>query len=237
MSIARLLSILLNFSALAIYLGLIVYILLKNPKAALNRLCACIFLSFAVYSFGQLFLSNSTSVAQARFWVKVSSLGWCTFPTFGLWFYICFAEKDWWPRHFWLYASSALISVYFIYQQFSGNLIVNFIEMPYGWSIEWSKSAASLAFSLYYAVFVLLCAYFALATFMNAPDMRKKKGAYISGITMLIALPLGALTDTVLPVLKIHVVPPWVMWSPLFGLAVLPTSLNDTEFLPLSRSM
>lgn len=207
MPMARLLGILLNFSALAIYTGLIVYILLKNPKAPLNRLCACVFLSFALYSFGQLFLLNSTSVAQAKFWVKVSSLGWCTFPTLALWFYICFAEKGWWPRHFWMYAGSALVSIYFIYQQFLENLIVDLTQMPYGWAIELSKSSASLAFSLYYAVFVLLCVYFALDMFRNAHDLRKKKGAYISGITMLIVLSLGFLTDTILPVLKIHVVP------------------------------
>ena len=206
--IARLLNIVVNFSALVIYTGLIVYILRKNPKAALNRLCACIFVSFAVFSLGQMFLQNAASVAQARFWVNVSSVGWCTFPVFGLWFYICFADKGWWPRKFWIYAGSALMSIYFIYQQFAGNLIVDFIERPYGWAVGWSKSVVSLAFSLYYAFFVLLCAYLSLDILRNSNDLRKKKGAYISCVTMLIALPLGFLTDTVLPALETYTLPP-----------------------------
>lgn len=61
MNIAQLLTILANFLACIIYLGLIGFVLYKNPKARLNRLCAIALVPFAVWSLAYVFCFSATS--------------------------------------------------------------------------------------------------------------------------------------------------------------------------------
>ena len=159
MSNAKLLNILVNFSAFGIYVFLTVYILRKNPKERLNRLCAAIFVCFATYSFGQMMLQNAVSMESVRFWDIIASLGWCSFPAFAIIFGLYLAQKDRLYKNIFIYLGLGLLTCFFIYQQIAGNLIVDYVEMPYGWNVVWARSGVSVAFSIYYVSVVLVCAY------------------------------------------------------------------------------
>jgi len=69
-------------------------------------------------------------------------------------------------------------------------------------------SAVFAAYSLYYIVTVLICAYLIFDFKKKTKVERKKKGAGLLLSTMLIALSLGALTDTILPSLNVFILPP-----------------------------
>lgn len=207
MSNAKLLNILVNFSAFGIYVFLTVYILRKNPKERLNRLCAAIFVCFATYSFGQMMLQNAVSMESVRFWDIVASLGWCSFPAFAIIFGLYLAQKDRLYKNIFIYLGLGLLTCFFIYQQIAGNLIVDYVEMPYGWNVVWARSGVSVAFSIYYVSVVLVCAYLVFDAMITAENLRKKKGAKTLLITLLIALPIGFLNVSVLPSLGIYTLP------------------------------
>jgi len=208
MNTLRLLIILLHFSAFIIYLGLIIFVLRLNYRQRLNQLCALILASFAIYSLGHLFFTNASSVAEAHFWVSLSSFGWCTFSIFGLWFSLLFTGRQKWLKNPLIIVVPILLASFFIYQQWAGNLIAGYIEHFYGWSEVWAESAVFVAYSLYYIITVLICAYLIFDFKIKTKIMRKKKGAGLLLSTMLIALSLGALTDTILPSLNVFILPP-----------------------------
>jgi len=185
-----------------------IFVLRHNYRQRLNQLCALILASFAIHSLGYLFLTNASSVAKAHFWNSISSFGWCTFPIFGLWFSLLFTERQKWLKNPLIIVVPILLASFFIYQQWAGNLIASYIEHFYGWSEVWAESTVFAAYSLYYIITVLICAYLIFDFKKKTKVERKKKGAGLLLSTMLIALLLGTFTDTILPSLNVFILPP-----------------------------
>jgi len=105
-------------------------------------------------------------------------------------------------------AMCLFLAAFFTYQQWNGNLIVDLLRQPYGWSSVWAISPKSIGFSMYYILFVVGCMYFALDFERRSNSAREKKQARIFYVSALVSLILGTMTDVVLPMLEVGAIPP-----------------------------
>jgi len=208
MNTPQLINVLAHFLAFIIYLCLIGFVLYKNPRAQLNRLCALMLIPFAVWSFGFTFFHSATSPSEAMLGMNVASLGWCSFPITAFWFYLGFTRHEKLLRNRMFAAICVLLAIFFIYQQWTGYLIIDFIRQPYGWSTIWAASARPFAFFVYYFLFIGACIYLSFDFGRKTKSLREKRQARLFYITPAITLVLGSLTDVIFPVLGIGVVPP-----------------------------
>jgi len=84
----------LNIIVFLVYSCLLVFILWKDSKSLLNRVCAALLACFAICSFGSIFINNpSASKDTVRLFDNIGSVGWIGFASFSLWFLLIFTEK------------------------------------------------------------------------------------------------------------------------------------------------
>lgn len=208
MNTLQLINVLVHLLALTAYVLLIGFVLHKDPKALLNRLCALAIAPFAVWTLGDAFFYSATSASNAMLWMNVASFGWCSFPVFLFWFYLAFTRNDRLLRNRIFIILCLLAAAFFIYLQWAGYLIIDFIRQPYGWDTVWAGSAPTLLFSVYYLLISCACIYLAYNFERKTNKSYEKKQARLLYITPIIALILGSMTDVIFPVLKINFVPP-----------------------------
>jgi len=80
MNTVQLINILVHFSASIAYVGLIGFVLYKNPKALLNRLCALTVGAFAIWTMADIFFYSASSANEAMLWLNVASPGLVQLP-------------------------------------------------------------------------------------------------------------------------------------------------------------
>jgi len=187
------------------YLWLIIFVFYKNPGSTLNRICAIVISCFAIWILSDLFINMSphpTFKALAYF-----SLGWCGFPSFALWFFLSFTKKQKILKHWIIYPLLFLIPLFFIYKQWAGCLISDFVAVPYGYTIIWSKSIWKYAYFTYYNLFILTGLYLCFDFMRKTEKASEKKQARIILITCIITLILGSIVNVILPELNIYILP------------------------------
>ena len=199
---------LLHFFSFLIYLYMAGFVLYKNPKALLNRVCALLLLCFVIWSFGAMFISDIIySKDTARLAMNIYSIGWCSFAGFSLWFDLVFAKKEKVLKKKITYILLFLPAAFFIYKQWTNFLIVDYISQPYGWSYAWSKSIWRLLFYIYYSSYMLYGLYLIFDYGRKTRRLREKKQTNVIFITTLISLILGSIGNTLLQELNIHRLP------------------------------
>jgi len=144
---------------------------------------------------------------QARFWINISSSGWCTYAFLGLWFYLDFTGHKTITENKLFLALLALPSLLFIYLQWSGHLVTEVELMPYGWVGYWALPGVAYAFFAYYAVMNLVCIGLCLTLKNKDNNLRRKKQIILLVSTASISFILGSVTDIILPSLRISIIP------------------------------
>ena len=197
------------FLAFLIYLWLICFIIYKNPKSSINRICALYLSCFAVWALAWGFFLISPSQASAKLWMNISSFGWSCFGVVFLLFAVIFAKRERILRkNRLLFLSFWLIPLILIYKQWSGFLMVDFVETFYGRSFSWSRSIWTVLFYVYYLLSVSIGLYFCFDFKKKARRILEKRQANNIAVIGLIALILGSITDGFLRLFEIHIIPP-----------------------------
>ena len=198
----------LHFFVFLVYFCLLVFLLWKDPKSLLNRVCAALLACFVVWSFTLIFIYNpSASKDTIRLFDNVGSIGWISFASFSLWFILIFTEKKKILKTRIIYLFIFILPLLLIYKQWTGLLTVDYIKRPWGWESVWSNSIWTYLFYLYYLSFMVIGLYLTLNFGRKTEEPLKKKQARIIFVTTLVSLFLSTLTDVILPelnVLKIH---------------------------------
>lgn len=207
MTLPKLINILVHFAAFAAYAGLIGFVLNKNPRELLNRLCALILALLALWTLGEALSHCASSADRAIWWINVSSPGWCTFPVPALWFYLAFTGHEKPLKNRLFIVAGVLPALFFLYLQWTGRLIYDVAVESYGWRQLWASATIQFAFAAYYILFTTLCIYLAFDFGKRAKNHRERRQAQIFFVTPIIALVLGTITDIILPAMEIGVVP------------------------------
>ena len=123
----------LHFFVFLVYSCLLVFLLWKDPKSLLNRVCAVLLACFAVWSFALIFIYNpSASKDTVRLFDNIGSLGWISFASFSLWFALIFTEKKKILKTRIIYPFIFILPLLFIYKQWTGFLTVDYIKQSWG---------------------------------------------------------------------------------------------------------
>ena len=214
----------LHFFVFLAYCYLLVFLLWKDPKSLLNRVCAVLLACFAVWSFGLIFIYNSrTSKDTVMLFDNIASIGWISFGSFFLWFTLVFIEKKKILKSKIFYLFIFILPLLLIYKQWTGFLTVDYIKQPWGWGSVWADSIWAYLFYLYYLSFMVTGLYLILNFGRKTEEPLKKKQAKIVFVTVLVSLVFSTLTDVILPELNIRTIPPslanviTLVWA--FGLA------------------
>ena len=197
----------LHFFTFLIYFSLIIIILIKDPKSWLNKSCAVFFASLALWSFSYITIHDlNTSKDTVILFDNIGSIGWVSFASFFLWFSLIFTENKILKTRI-IYLFVFILPLLFIYKQWTGFLIVDYIKQPWGWESVWPGSNWMYFYYIYYLLFMAIGLYLIFDFRRKTKEPIKKKQAGIIFVAMLISLVLGTTTDTILPGLNITPIP------------------------------
>lgn len=228
----------LHFFTFLVYLYLLVLVLWKNPKSWLNRTCAAIFACFVVWNFGDIFIHNSyISKDVAMLFININSIGWISFSSFSLWFFLIFTEQKKILKLKIFYLVIFALPLLFIYKQWAGFLIIDYIKRPWGWASVWSDSIWAYLYYYYYLSFMGIGLYLIFNFRKKTKEPLKKKQAEIIFVTVLVSLILGSLTDVLLPNLNIHTIPGVANITALIWGAGVVYAIVKYKFLAITPSV
>ncbi len=198
----------LHFFVFLVYSYLLIFLLWKDLKSLLNRVCAGFLACLAIWSFAYIFIHNINILKDtAMLFDNISSIGWASFASFFLWFSFIFTEKKEILKTRIIYPLIFIPPLLFIYTQWAGFLTVDYIKKPWGWEIVWSESIWLYSYYLYYLLFMAIGLYLILNFGKKTKEPIKKKQARIIFIATLIPFILGTLTDMILPELLTYNMP------------------------------
>ena len=123
-----------------------------------------------------------------------------------LWFYLAVTDKKIIESKYFL-SISALPTLVFVYLQWSGQLVASIVLQPYGWVGLWSGSSSSILFFVYYSIIVFTCVALSLGVRNKTDSLRQKRQAVLLAATAGASFLLGSITDVILPVLGIYIIP------------------------------
>ena len=187
---------------------MIYFVLSKDFKVLSKLVCVLLLLSIAVWNLAFSIIQVSKTYETALFWLNVSSSGWCTIAVFALWLSLVLSERDKYFRK-WYYITALIVPAFFIYQQWTGNLVDEVVRQPYGWSILWSKTVWPWLFYAYYGCVPVIVLYIGYTTAKRRKysfEKRRIKLTVSSGYIFFIS---ATVIDVLLPRLNIHVIPPF----------------------------
>lgn len=198
----------LHFSCFSAYLALGVYVWSRN-RAAGNKAAALILALFAAWSLGAGFAHSPFCTAEgARVWYTVGSVGWIGFASAFAWFALVLTRQDRLVSRGAARALLVLLPLVFIYQQWHGNILGEYIRQPYGWSYVWSRSLWAYLFCAYYLGAMTVTALLFFAYSRRTGNPLEKAQMRILVVTILVAVPLGTLSNVIQQMAGIHALPP-----------------------------
>ena len=199
----------LPFFNLVACLYLVGHVLIKNPKSNLYRVLSMFLVSFCIWSFGKIFTNNpNTSKEMVKLFIKTGCFGWCSFPSFFLWFSFIFTRRRKILIRRIFYVVIFTLPAIFIYKQLTEALVVDAINKPFGWTFIWAKTIWPYLFYLYVFSFMTAGFYSIYDYGRNTENMTRKMQAKIILYTAVVALFLGSMSDVVLLQLEIYKIPP-----------------------------
>jgi PAS domain S-box-containing protein len=196
------------------------FIVYKDKKSPVNIFCAIFISCFAIWSFGMIFIHNpNTSKEMVDFWYSINSLGWVSFSYFFLLFSQAYIDDKKLFKHKWIYLSLFIFPLIIIVRKFSGGMFVDYIHTYYGWNYFWENNWWTYSFYIYYVAVMLFSILILLIFGLKTEYQIKKKQVKIMLIAVFFALPLGSLTNVILPEIEFFKIPPlanvftlvWVM--------------------------
>lgn len=198
----------LHFFCFLVYIYLAGFVLFKNAKSEQNIASAAHIFSFALWSFGFIFIhSPHTQESTARLFLNISSFGWMSFSSFFLWSTLILTEKKRILKSKLIYPALFLPPAFLIYKQWTSSFIAEFIKQPYGWSYVWKNSVWVYLFCIYYMLFMAIALYFIFTFRKKTADLYKKKQSQIIFNTMLFPLFLGTANSLIFQQLGLHFIP------------------------------
>lgn len=217
------LMIVISFSAFLVYLYFGIYVLRLNTKAKANQLFFFLCMAFAVWSLGRTLSFAAFDKDMSWFWYKFAALGWTVFG--GLFFHFCLVLtlRDRASGKWWMWVLLYIPPLFFVYKVFTGHLLINdFTFSDYGWiEIAAPVTVPYLAFNLYYILWVLAGIILVFNWGRKSLSEIDKKQSQIIVWFSIIILPIGTLTNILLPAMGITQIPPVAHITVIFWMGAI----------------
>ncbi len=198
----------LHFFTMAVYLYLTVFLLLRNPKALVNRVCAGLMMSLAFWSFAMTFVHNLLiSRESAQTFTDLSSIGWASVSSMFLWFVLVFTGNTEILKKKWLYPVLFFLPFSIVWLQYSGILYVISVKLSYGWKTILKNNGWAYYFVYSYFSLMIAGLYFLAGFIRRTRETALKKQAKVMLGVIIVPLLIGTLSDVALPLLEIQSIP------------------------------
>jgi PAS domain S-box-containing protein len=198
----------LHFFSFITYCFLAVYILIKNPKALVNRISTIFFLCFGLWSLTFIFFhSPTTTKSEAQLLTNIGAFGWIGFSALFLWFVLVFTGRVAILKKKWFYPVLFGIPLLLIYKQWDNYIFVDYVLEWFGWRGVYGKTIWPYLFFLQYATFVTAGLYLIFKFIKKTGNQILKKQAKIIFVSMTISVLLGSLTDVVSILFQVRSIP------------------------------
>jgi len=116
------------------YLVIGVVMLFKDRNAALNRAFFALTLCLFVWSFSSAVLTVLPDKASCILWNTIASLGYCTFASTSIHFFLIYTKKKALLKKWWIYVVLYLPAAIFLLQELKHDLFVSdYIHNQFGW--------------------------------------------------------------------------------------------------------
>ncbi|MGM0567637.1 MAG: histidine kinase N-terminal 7TM domain-containing protein, partial [Elusimicrobiota bacterium] len=225
---------LLKFFVFTIYLWLIVFVIYKSPRAKLNRICAFFIFSLALWAFSDSFVHSASSKQQALMWENLSSIGWISFPVLFLWQTLIISKKKKILNSWVFYIIIFSVPAFFVYTQWSGYLINDYVMAAYGWRSIWSDSIWPYFFYLYYASSSIISVSIYIKHKKKIEDLHTKKQLKIIFTTFIMVFVLATATDVLAPELGFQFIPPLGVVFALIWATGLVYAITEYGFMSIT---
>ncbi len=204
---------LLYFTSFLFYVFSGVFVLRLNRKSIVNIMFFCLCFTLSLWSLGYTFSTGARDAAEAMRWRGVSTMGWTYFYSTMLIFFVAITNTKWTkknlPYSFLLYIPSTLFFLRFLNHDTG-----NYAQTPFGWIyVLYYKSLWSTAFDLFYLICVLSSFTLLWIWGKNSDSLREHKQVKLIISTMFGAFFCGAMTDTILPIFGLKVLPMGIIFS------------------------
>jgi PAS domain S-box-containing protein len=197
----------LHIACACVYLTMAVLVVARRPQAGLNWACGVLILCFFHWS-ACLAVSHhpSTSAATAELFYDLGALSWASFASLAVLFIAVFWRFRY-LRSRWFWAALVLPPAIVIHAQWTGRLAAAYPTYPWGHGFAWRHSPQATFYIAYYALYMVggLGALL-LASFAPGPAVRRRQ-ARVIGLSAIVPLVAGSLTDVWLPRSGSHRIP------------------------------
>lgn len=190
-----------NLFALIVFLsclvsfGMGIHVLILDRHSALNRIFFCLNMSFAIWSLAVVFFITAPDAAACLTWDLVASLGYYSFASFVLHFFLLFTGKTAFLRKWWAYIVLYAPAIVLIAAKATDNtLFLNgYALSPYGWMSDIrTQSSWFLASVIQYIVYCLIGFGLCYRKWRLAQPARERKQARIILLSGLSAFLIGS---------------------------------------------
>ena len=218
---------------LSIYMG--IYVLRLQSHSASNRTFLGIAVTTAIWNFANMFLFADVDKSDVLFWYKISAFGWAILPAFVLHFFLSLSQKQSWFKKGWIWMGIYMPAIIFtIRAMFGGFLARDFYVGP-GNVVHVVQNSSSPWFFIYTA-YICVCIISGVLIFVNygrkSKSRKIKSQSRIFLIAVLFLLILILITDLLLPILNIKVIPSiggviMIFWMLTIWYAIVKYKLMD----------
>jgi diguanylate cyclase (GGDEF)-like protein/PAS domain S-box-containing protein len=181
------------FFSFMIYLGVGIYVLFVDRKSALNKAFFALNMCFAIWSFALVFFLTAPDKDSALFWDMVASIGYNSFASIVLHFFLLYTGKTRFLKKWWsyiiIYLPVAIISIV----KLAFNSDVNdYVFGSYGWQTDiitgsiWFQTGLA-HYILYCLIGFVLC----YGKWRKAGSVRERKQAKIIFVSGVLAFLIG----------------------------------------------
>jgi len=186
---------------------LIIFVIGRNPGARTNNLCALLIMTFSVWSLCYGMANMAHTGNEALYFINAGAVGWCVFPVVALWFYLALTNHDRILRNKASTIISVLIPAFFLYHQWTGNMLNATVRTHWGWAVIWSHSIYSYLYLAYVIIAVSICTFSIIQYGRNAHTHGQKKQARLLITTGVVAAILGLGTGILYQLFDLQYIP------------------------------
>lgn len=199
-----------TFTALILYIFLVIYILYLDYKGKLNRIFSFIFICLTIWSLGAFFMYFQLPNTDFWFWYRLSAIGQCYFPIAVLHFFSTLTNYNLIFRKWWSIILCYTIPMIFLFKYITGQVVVKDIIIKGSGAVQYILNFSPWYYS--FQLYEIVCIFISLLLVirwrgkLKHPKERKQAlvilcpsvFSYIVGLIIGIYLPNFKHTDTFL---------------------------------------
>lgn len=201
---------LLSIISAIIYIETAVIVLYQNRASNASRWFFVLCISYFIWSVSYIFYYSAPDESSVKFWDKVGSIGWISFPVLMIKFFsVISRQQDKLKAIKYVFAIHVLTALYLYYIIFTGDLLAEkFYKHNDIWFFTPLKSEFHYWLFYFYiftsSVSTLVIMYFWKKDLTNKNERSQYR---ISLTTLILFISWGYLTDIMLPMLKLPLLP------------------------------